>query len=82
MDVTDEVVRLLLESIRRIEPQTEQHVRKVLPWDIQRVHPHLLPPPSVAFRLKSRTSRHPLVAKPLIFHARRFSDCESGSLSL
>jgi hypothetical protein len=31
MDVTDEVVHLLLESIRRLEPQTEQHVRKVLP---------------------------------------------------
>jgi hypothetical protein len=30
MDVTDDVVRLLLESIRRIEPQTEKYFRKAL----------------------------------------------------
>jgi hypothetical protein len=27
MEVTDDVVRLRLESIRRIEPQTEKHFR-------------------------------------------------------
>ena len=50
MEMTDEVVCLRLESIRRAEPQTEQHVHQALLWDITRVHPPLLPPSSVAFQ--------------------------------
>jgi hypothetical protein len=49
MEVTDEAVRLRLESLRGIEPQTEKHFHTARRWDIKRVHPHLLPPPSVAF---------------------------------
>jgi hypothetical protein len=46
MAVTAEVARLRLESLRRTEPPTEQHVPKARLWDITRVHPHLLPPPT------------------------------------
>src|SRR5688572_20179326 len=49
MEVTDEAVRLRLERIRGSEPRTEKHFPKALLWDIKRVHPHLLPPPSVVF---------------------------------
>jgi Tn3 transposase DDE domain/Domain of unknown function (DUF4158) len=36
-DVTDDVVRMLLEMIRRIETQTDRHLHKVLLQDIKRV---------------------------------------------
>jgi hypothetical protein len=56
MDVTDDVVRLLLEHSCHIEPQAETHVHKILLWDITRGHPQRLPPPSVAIRPKTRTT--------------------------
>src|SRR6266850_823627 len=37
MEVTDDVVRMLLEIIRRIETQTEKHLHKALLRDIKRV---------------------------------------------
>jgi hypothetical protein len=37
MDVTDDTVRMLLEGIRRIETQTEQHLRTPLLQDMKRV---------------------------------------------
>jgi TnpA family transposase len=37
MDVTDDVVRMLLEIIRRMDTQTEQHLHKTLLQDIKRV---------------------------------------------
>jgi hypothetical protein len=37
MEVTDDAVRMLLEVIRRIETQTEKHLRKTLLQDIKRV---------------------------------------------
>ena len=37
MEVTDDVVRMLLESIRRIDPQTEQHLQKERLRAIKRV---------------------------------------------
>jgi hypothetical protein len=66
MAVTEEVVRLRLESLRRLEPPTEQHVHKARRWDITRVHPHLLAAPSVAFRPKRRISLRPLGSNHVI----------------
>jgi hypothetical protein len=60
MEVTDEAVRLRLERIRGSEPRTEKHFPKALLWDIKRVHPHLLPPPSVVFYAYLR---HPLPSR-------------------
>jgi len=37
MDVTDDVVRMLLEIIRRMDTQTEKHLHKTLLQDIKRV---------------------------------------------
>ena len=37
MDVTDDVVRMLLEIIRRMDTQTEKHLQKELLRDIKRV---------------------------------------------
>jgi hypothetical protein len=37
MEVTDDVVRMLLEIIRRVETQTEKHLHKELLRDIKRV---------------------------------------------
>jgi TnpA family transposase len=37
LEVTDDVVRMLLEIIRRLETQTEKHLHKVLLQDIKRV---------------------------------------------
>jgi TnpA family transposase len=37
MEVTDDVVRMMLESIRRIETQTEKHLHRALLQDIKRV---------------------------------------------
>ena len=37
MEVTDDVVRMLLEMIRRIETQTEKHLQKTLLQDVKRV---------------------------------------------
>jgi hypothetical protein len=54
MDMPDDGVRLRLERIRHVEPPTEKPFHKALLGDITQGHPHLLPPPFVAIRLKMR----------------------------